>query len=130
MSGVYNAALTKFLDADVDWSANNIKAVLVTSSYTFSASHTSLADITAGWRIATSGNLASKTSTSGVADAADITFSSVSAATLDAVVIYYDTGTENTSTLLCYLDGGDFPKTISAVSDVTIQWNASGIFSI
>lgn len=130
MSGVYNAALQKFLDADVDWSANNIKAVLVTSSYTFSASHTSLADVTAGWRIATSGNFASKTSTSGVADAADITFSSVAASTMSAIIVYYDSGTENTSTLLSYHNGGDFPKTIAAVSDVTIQWNASGIFSI
>lgn len=127
---MYNAALGKFLDADIDWSANNIKAVLVTSGYTFSAAHTSLDDVAGGNRLATSGNFSGKTSTAGVADATDVTFSSVAASTVDAMIIYHDTGTESTSTLICYLDGGDFPKTLATLSAVTIQFHASGIFSI
>lgn len=127
---MYTAALGKFLDADIDWSASDIKAVLVTSGYTFSAAHTSLSDVDAGDRLATSGNFSSKTSTGGVADATDVTFLSVAASTIDGMVIYHDTGVEGTSTLICYLDGGDFPETLAALSHVTIQFHASGIFSI
>jgi type IV secretory pathway VirB2 component (pilin) len=54
--------------------------------------------------VATSGNLASKTSTNGVADAADITFTAVTGDVSEALVIYKDTGVAATSPLLAFID--------------------------
>lgn len=97
-----------FLDGSINWISDNIKAVLVdTGAYTASlGSNQFLSDIPSGARISTSGNLSSKTATSGVADAADITFTSVSGATVEALVLYKDTGTASTSRLIAYVDTG------------------------
>lgn len=62
-----------------------------------------LSDIAGGARIATSTNLSSKTVTDGVADAADVTFTSVSGAVSEALVIYKDTGTASTSRLIAFI---------------------------
>lgn len=50
-------------------------------------------------------NLASPTVTNGVADAADVTFTSVSGASVEAVLIFRDTGTSSTSRLVCLITG-------------------------
>jgi hypothetical protein len=45
-------------------------------------------------------------------------------------VIYKHTGTESTSTLIAYIDSGtNLPVTPNG-GDITVQWNASGIFSL
>ena len=64
-----------------------------------------------GWvarpRVATSGTLENRTSTYGVADADDVSFGSVSAGPrIDAAILYKDTGTESTSTLIAYMPDG------------------------
>jgi hypothetical protein len=50
-------------------------------------------------------NLANKTKTAGVADADDVTFTAVSGNTVEASIIFKDTGTESTSRLIAFLDG-------------------------
>lgn len=50
-------------------------------------------------------NLTSPTVTSGVADAADTTFTAVSGATVEAVAIFRDTGTTTTSRMVALIDG-------------------------
>lgn len=50
-------------------------------------------------------NLTSPTVTSGVADAADVTFTAVSGNACQAVVIFRDTGTTTTSTMTALIDG-------------------------
>jgi hypothetical protein len=59
-----------------------------------------LSDITAGARVSTSSNLGSKTSTLGVLDAADFSFTSVSGDPSELIVYYKDTGSAATSPLL------------------------------
>lgn len=105
-NALYDFGRQGFLDGSIDWDTDTIKAILVdTGAYTVDlAVHDNLDDIAAGARIATSGALASKTVTAGVADAADVTFASVSGATVEAIVIYKDTGTESTSRLIAYID--------------------------
>jgi hypothetical protein len=76
--------------------------------------HEFLSDISAAARIATSGNLSSKTVVTGsagtlvggVADCDDIAFSAVGPAgtTIEAMVVYKDTGTASTSPLIAYID--------------------------
>ena len=50
-------------------------------------------------------NLTSPTVTSGVADAADVTFTSVTGATVEGVMIFRDTGTTTTSRMVALIDG-------------------------
>ena len=65
--------------------------------------------------------------TGGVFDAADVTFTAVSGASVEAVVIYIDTGNPATSPLVCYIDG--INVTPSGI-DVIVAWHASGILKI
>lgn len=50
-------------------------------------------------------NLTAPTVTSGVADAADTTFTAVSGASVEAVIIFQDTGTNSTSRVACLITG-------------------------
>lgn len=129
-----NALYPKFkqalLTAGLDVEADNIKVCLVdTGTYTYNAAHDFLDDVSG--IVATSGNLASKTIVDGVFDAADITITGVSGATVEAIIIYKDSGSAATSNLIAYLDTGvtGLPLTPNG-GDVTIQWNASGIFAL
>lgn len=134
-NGLYDKARKKFLDGDIDWLSDNIKAVLVdTADYTVDlANDEFLSSIAAGARVATSGNLANKTSTGGVADADDITLATVSGDVSEAVVIYKDTGDAATSPLIAYIDSATsgLPVTPNG-GDIIIQWNdgANKIFKL
>ena len=133
-NAVYGKAREKFLNADIDWAADNIKAVLVdTAAYAVSIdSDEFLSSIPAGDRIATSGNLASKTSTLGVADAADVTFSTVTGDVSEAIVIYKDTGDAATSPLIAYIDTATGLPITPNGGDITISWDsgANKIFKL
>ena len=133
-NALYDAGREAFLDGTISWSSDNIKVVLVdTADYTADlANHTALSDIAAGGRVATSANLASKTVTAGVADAADVTLSAVTGDQSEALVIYKDTGVESTSTLIAYIDTAtNLPVTPNG-GDITIQWSdgANKIFKL
>lgn len=133
-NALYNKGREGFLDGNIDWDTNNIKAILVdTGAYTVNLStHDNLDDVAAGARIATSGNLASKTVTDGVADAADVTFSAVSGATVEAIILYKDTGVESTSRLIAYIDTGTGLPVTPNGGDITVQWDsgANKIFKL
>jgi hypothetical protein len=55
--------------------------------------------------VGTKTNLTSPTAVAGVADAADVTFTAVTGNPVQAVVIFRDTGTNSTSTLVALIDG-------------------------
>jgi len=129
---LYPKGREAFLAGDLDWDANNIKVVLVDATYTYSDSHQYLSSIDAGDRVATSGNLASKTVTDGVADAADVTFSAVSGNQVTQFVIYQDSGNAATSRLIAHIDtASGLPLTPNG-GDITITWDngASKIFKL
>ncbi|MFE3202219.1 hypothetical protein [Embleya sp. NPDC059237] len=130
---VYPLAKQAFLSAGLDLTSVTLKAVLVdTGAYTYSASHANLSDIPAPARIATSGALASKTVANGVFDAADVSIPNVVGATVEAIVIYKDTGTASTSSLVAYIDtGSGLPYTPNS-AQVDIAWDnsASKIFAL
>lgn len=121
---LYDKGREGFLDGSISWTSANIKAVLVdTAAYTVNlATHQFLSDIAAGARIATSGNLAGKTATAGVADADDITFTSVGGASAEAVVLYKDTGTASTSPLIWYTTSGTGLPVTPNTGDITVSW--------
>jgi hypothetical protein len=130
-SGLYAKGREGFLDGSIDWDTNTIKVVLVdTADYTVNLStHDNLDDVASGARVATA-TLASKTATNGTADAADVTFSAVTGDPSEALVIYKDTGVESTSRLIAYIDSATGLPVTPNGGDITVAWNASGIFTL
>lgn len=116
-----------FLDGSIDWDTNNVKAVLIdTGTYTVDlANHDNLDDVPVGARVSTSGNLTAKTVVDGVADAADTTFTAVTGATVEAIVIYQDTGTAGTSRLIAWIDTATGLPLTPNGGDITIVWDNS-----
>ena len=131
---IYDLGRKAFMDGDIAILTDNIKTVLVdTATYTANqATDQFLDDIGAGERVATSGNMASKTSTAGVFDAADITYSSVTGDVSEALVIYKDTGVAATSPLLAYIDSATGLPVTPNGGDITITWDsgANKIFKL
>jgi hypothetical protein len=131
-----NAIYPKFKEAILTGAANsnmsstNVRVALVdTGTYTYNASHeflTSLSGI-----VGTAQLIGSKTFVNGVFDGADVTYTAVSGASVEALVIYIDTGTAGTSRLVAYIDTGvtGLPVTPNG-GDISVTWNASGIFAL
>jgi hypothetical protein len=132
-NAIYTAAKKALLDGDIDLLVNDIKAVLVdTNDYTHNiATNDFLDDISAGV-VATSANLANKTSTGGVFDADDVVFSTVTGDVCEAVVLYVDTGVASTSRLIAFFDTGVGLPVTPGGGNITITWSngANKIFSL
>lgn len=126
-SALYDKGREGFLDGSIDWDTDDIRAILVdTGAYTVDlATHDMLDDVPSGARVAVSSALGSKTVTAGVADAADVTFTSVTGASVEAIVLYKHTGVESTSRLIAYIDtaSSGLPVTPNG-GDITIQWDS------
>lgn len=127
-SGLYAFGRQSFLDGDIDWSGDNIKVLFVDANdYTVSLStHQFHSDIPGGAIVATSGNLASKTSTNGVADAADLTVATVTGDVFEALVIYKDTGVSGSSILIAYIDDYTGLPCTPNGSNITVAWPNDG----
>ena len=130
-----NAIYPKWKEALLQFTTNNdldgqtVKVALVdTGAYTYSAAHDFYDDVAAG-AVGTPTTIGSVTVTGGLFDGADVTFTSVTGATCEAIVIYIDTGGANTTDpLVAYIDTGvtGLPVTPNG-GNITITWNASGI---
>lgn len=135
-SSQYTKGLIKIIDGTIDLLGDNLKLVLVdTASYTAALDTDEfLSDIPSGMRIATSPNLASKTITIDTSppthqvafDCADGTFTAVSGASTEAVVLYKDTGSASTSPLIAFYDGASVQLTPNG-NDVNFTISASGL---
>lgn len=124
-SALYDKGREKFLTGAIAIATDNIKIVLVdTASYTVNlATDEFLSDIPSGMRVATSGNLSSKTTTAGVFDAGDVTLTAVTGAQSEALVIIKDTGTASTSPLIAYVDSATGLPVTPNGGDITIAWD-------
>lgn len=130
----YDEFAKQVLLGNIDMEDDTIKIVLIdTNDYTFDADlHRNLSDIPAIARIATATVVGITVANDGVVDAPDLTISSVSGDSVEACIIYKDTGTESTSTLLLYIDSGSgFPYTPNN-GNVNINFNngANKIFKL
>lgn len=116
------------LATKVDLIADTIKVLLIdTADEVYNGADEFHSNITGAGIVATSGALAGKTVTAGTFDANDITITAVSGDTVEAVVLFKDTGVSGTSPLIAWFDVTTFTPN---GSDVTVTWNASGIFAI
>jgi hypothetical protein len=106
--------------------AGTVKAVLIDlAQYTYSANHEFLSDIAAGARVGTHVALTNKTvSDLGVFDADNASFTGLSGApTLEAVILYVDTGVEATSPLVLIYDTATGLPIGAGAASGTITWD-------
>ena len=123
-NAIYPKAKEAFLSGAINMTSDTIKIALVdTGTYTYSASHEHYSDLSGV--LGTPVALGSKTVTSGVFDAADATFTTPTAGTsIEALVIYKDTGTASTSDFIAYIDTGTGLPFTSNGADVDIIFDA------
>ena len=124
-NALYDKARQLFLTGGIDMITDDIKCVLVdTATYTVDlVNHDFLDDIPVGERVATSANLAGKTSVDGVFDASDVVFTSVTGDTSEALVIYKDTGAAATSPLIVYIDVAAGLPIVPDGGNITVTWD-------
>lgn len=135
---MYGNALLKALNKEVNYITDTIKVMLCTSAYTpnqdahiYKSSITG--EVTGTGYTAGGATLTNKTMTYDGAtntiklDADDVVWAS-STITARYAVIYDDTGTDSTSTLLGYIDFSE--DKISSAGNFTITWDTAGIFAV
>lgn len=122
---LYDFARQRFLEAQINWMTDTIKVILVdTGAYTPQTSvHQYLSDIPTSARIAGPVTLTSKATTGGAADAADVTFTSVTGASIESIIIYVDTGVEATSPLISYIDTATGLPITPNGGDIIVTWD-------
>ena len=124
---LYDNARKLFLEASVNWLSDSFKCLLIDrDSYTPSfTTHINLSDIPEASRIGSTVGvaLANPTTTGGAADADDVTFESVSGPSIEAIVIYKDTGTPGTSPLIAYMDTATGLPITPNGGDIIITWD-------
>lgn len=122
-----------FLDGSIDWDTNDVRVMLVRSTYTFDAADRFVSDLGAVDN-GRSAALGSKTVTNGVADAADTSLTATSAVACNALVVFQHTGSDATARLIAYIDTptSGLPFTPSAGQTVNIAWDngANRIFRL
>ncbi len=129
---LYASGREGFLLGEIDWDGATIKAILVdTGAYTVDLNtHKFLSSIPSGARISTSAALTSKTGTAGVADAADVTWTAVSGATVEAIALVQSSAVtggadvaDTAQRLICWIDTATGLPFTPNGGDVTIAWD-------
>jgi hypothetical protein len=126
--------------ANNNLSTGDVKVALIdttggTGGYTYNPANQFFSSVPGTAIVGTPVSLASKTftivSNTPVFDAGDVTFNLVTGDTVEALLIYIDTGTAATSPLVAYIDTDvtGLPVTPNG-GNISITWNASGIFAL
>lgn len=119
-------------DLDNDTANDGPYAALIdTGTYTYDAAHDMYNDISGV--VGTDQRIVAPTVALGVFDGNDLTFPTVSGATVEALIIYrHNSGANSTWPLVCYYDdasGTGLPVTPNG-GNITITWPGGGIFTL
>lgn len=125
-NALYGKGREKFLNADIDWAVDTIKVALVdTASYTVSIDTDEFYSTVSAAVVGTPITLTTKTSTLGVADADNVSWTGlVGAPSIEALVIYKDTGVAATSPLIAYIDTATGLPVSAGATDVDVTWDS------
>lgn len=105
-------------------------ALVDTGTYTYSSAHDFYNDLSG--IVGTDQRITGPTVANGTFDGGDLTYTSVSGASVEALVIYRkNSGANTTWKVVAYLDTSvtGLPVTPNG-GNITVTWNASGIFTI
>ena len=131
-NALYSKAKESFLNGSINMVANTITIALVdTGVYTYSATHQFRNEVSNN-AVISSTSLANKTITNGVFDADDATFSSVTGANCEALLIFQDTGIQTTSRLVAYIDSATGLPILPNGGDISVAFSSgsSKIFAL
>ena len=129
-NALYDKGREFCLEGAIAWLTANIKVVSIDEADDVPdlALDDFLDDILAGAREFQSGNLASKTSTDGVADAADLApaFSGAAGDQFESITIFRDSGSAATSELICNIDSATGLPLTPDGGNIDIAWSSAG----
>ena len=136
-NALFDQGREDFLAGTLDWDAAEFRVALVDDTdVTFDLGVNDFWDDLVAGLVHANGEsdaLASKTTTDGVADAADKTWSSVTGDAADYVICFKETGVDSTSNLVFALDSATtgIPVTPNG-GDITVTWDggANKIFKL
>ena len=131
-NALYSKAKEAFLNGSINMVANTISIALVdTGVYTYSSAHQYRNEV-ANNAVISSTTLSNKTITNGVFDADDATFSSVTGANCEALLIFQDTGVQSTSRLIAYIDSATGLPILPNGGDISVAFSSgsSKIFAL
>lgn len=116
--------------ANVDINDGTVKVALIdTGVYTYNAAHEFYSSVSGV--VGTPQTINNTTVTNGLFDGDNVTYTAVTGNSVEALLIYIDTGSAATSRLVAWIDTSvtGLPVTPNG-GDITITWNASGIFQL
>ena len=124
-NSLYGKTRERFARGLLNWDTLNVRLILVdTGNYTLSIdTHEFLSDIPVGAIFATSSPLVNLSSALGACDADDLTLYAVYGPSLEAAILYIDTGVPATSRLLVYMDVAIGLTITPNGGDIRIIWN-------
>jgi len=130
-NSLYHLAKQDLLEGKINLLTATVKAQLVdVEAYTPDISEDDcLSKIPAAARIGSAVTLTNKSIAKGVFDADDAVFSGVAGASVEACVLYLDSGDEATSRLLFFGDTATGLPIVPNSGDITAQWD-NGIAKI
>ena len=131
-NALYSKAKEAFLNGSINMVANTVTIALVdTGVYTFSSAHQFRNDVSNS-AVISSTTLTNKTIANGVFDADDATFSSVTGANCEALIIFTDTGIQGTSRLVAYIDSATGLPILPNGGDISVAFSSgsSKIFAL
>jgi hypothetical protein len=129
-NALYAKGKEKMLSASINFSSDTIKVALVKNTYPQNLTTDEFYSTVSTYVVGTPQTLGTKSVALGVFDAADATYTAVTAGdTCEGVVIYKDTGVDGTSPLIAYVDTiTGFPLATNG-GDITVQWD-NGTYKI
>lgn len=129
-SVIYPSFKEGLLRGDYNLINLTVRAVLIdTGAYTYNSTHDFYNHIT-GVVGTESSPFTNKTIDNGLFNADDITFDSVTGNSIEAIIIFIDTGNTHTDALVAYIDNAaGLPLTPNG-GNINVVWSASGIFQL
>jgi hypothetical protein len=131
-NSLYGLAREAFLGGDGDWDATEARVTLLDGAdYTPNLStHDFYDDVAVAARVADSSALTSKTKTLGTADAADVTWSTVTGDPSEYVLVRFYNATESLARLIGLFDTATGLPVTPNGGNINLIFNASGIFTL
>lgn len=132
-SALFPSYKALILGAGLNLTSSLIKVALIKNTYTYNSAHDFYDDVSANVA-GTPQTLSGKTVTSGVFNnSAGHTFTAVTAgATVNALILYYDSTVAGTSSLIAYIDNAGTMSIATNGGDITVAWDtgANKIFAL
>lgn len=131
-NAIYPLYKQALLDAAANTDVNDLTvkvALIDTGTYAYNAAHEFFSSVSGV--VGTPQTIANTTVVNGLFDGDNVTYTAVTGNSAEALLIYIDTGTAGTSRLVAWIDTSvtGLPVTPNG-GDITITWNASGIFQL